>query len=402
MLRFDEALRQLLALATPTGAERVGLDAAAGRVLAEDVVVASDLPPFDASVMDGYAVRAGGFTGEGPWEFPVAGESRAGAPADALADGAVARVFTGAELPRGADAVVMQEEVERLGDRARFVTAPKPGAFVRRRGDDLRRGDVALSAGTRLRPAHLALAATADRAWLHVARRPRVVFLATGDELRAPGAPPFPGSIVESNTVGLRAMAERAGADVGVAPFVPDRLDATVAAFEDALARADVVVSIGGVSVGDHDRVRPALEAAGVALEFYRVAIKPGKPLAVGRRGAQRILGLPGNPVSAMVTFALFGAPFLRAMQGDRAPSPAPLRARVDAPFDHAPGRLEFARVRLERRGGELWAHPLSNQASGAIVALARADALMAVPAESAGLAEGDAVDVHLLAELGA
>jgi len=401
MLSFAEAVEKLLALAPRMGAERVGLDLAHGRTSSEDVLVPADLPPFDASTMDGYAVRTADFDGDGPWDLPVRGESRAGGAAGALTPATVMRIFTGAELPSGADAVVMQEDVERSGDRARFASKPNAGRFIRRRGDDLARGDVALGAGTRLRPAQLALAASTDRAWLHVARRPRVVLLATGDELRAPGTPALPASIVECNTVALRGMVEGAGGSASVAPFVADTLEHTVAAFESALRDADVVVSIGGVSVGDHDRVRPALSAIGVELDFYRVAIKPGKPLAVGRRGDQLVLGLPGNPAAAMITFALFGVPLLRAMQGDRAPMPATRRARAAADVRHDPGRLEFVRARLHDESGESWATPLGNQASGAVVALARADALMCIPRDSTGVAKGDAVDIYPLESLG-
>jgi len=402
MLNFGEAQQRVLAMAPRMGAERVGLEEAAGRVLTEDVLCPVDVPAFDGSVMDGYAVRAADFAGDGPWEFPVRGESRAGEPLDALAPNAVARIFTGAPLPAQADAVIMQEHVEREGDRARFTRPVRAGHFVRKRGDDLRAGSVAIAKGTRLRPAHVALAATVDRAWLTVARRPRVVLLATGDELRSPGTPGPVGSIAESNTLGIAAMARRAGATVAVAPLVPDDLDATVQAFEAALADADVVISVGGVSVGDHDRVRPALEAAGVQLDFYRVAMKPGKPLALGTRGNTVVLGLPGNPVSAMVTFAFFGMPLLRAMQGDGDPLPRAWRAKTGRAMTREPGRLEFARASLVREGASWIVTSLENQASGAVAMLARANALMVVPAERTELAEGEDVEVYLLEELGA
>ncbi|WP_394837524.1 molybdopterin molybdotransferase MoeA [Pendulispora rubella] len=402
MLNFGEAQQRVLAMAPRMGAERVGLEEAAGRVLAEDVLCPVDVPAFDGSVMDGYAVRAADFAGDGPWEFPVRGESRAGEPLDALTPNTVARIFTGAPLPAQADAVVMQEHVERDGDRARFTRTVNSGHFVRKRGDDLRAGSVAIAKGTRLRPAHVALAATVDRAWLTVTRRPRVVLLATGDELRSPGTPGPVGSIAESNTLGLAAMARRAGATVAVAPLVPDDLNATMQAFEAALADADVVISVGGVSVGDHDRVRPALEAIGVQLDFYKVAMKPGKPLALGKRGSTVVLGLPGNPVSAMVTFAFFGVPLLRAMQGDGDPLPRSWRARTGRAITREPGRLEFARASLVREGASWIVTSLENQASGAVAMLARANALMVVPAERTELAEGEDVEVYLLEELGA
>jgi len=197
-------------------------------------------------------------------------------------------------------------------------------------------------------------------------------------------------------------MARRVGASVAVAPFVRDDLDATKQAFEAALTDADIVISVGGVSVGDHDRVRPALEAVGVSLDFYRVAMKPGKPLVLGKRGKTMVLGLPGNPVSAMVTFAFFGLPLLRAMQGDGNPLPRAWHARAARTIAHEPGRLEFARASLVRDGATWIASPLDNQASGAMAALARADALLVIPAECSEVSEGDDVEVYLLEELGA
>jgi molybdopterin molybdotransferase len=403
MLPFEEARSRVLALAPALGAARASLDDATGRVLAEDVVAISDAPAFDYSAMDGYAVRASDFAGAGPWTLPVAGESRAGSrDLPALAARAVARIYTGAPLPPQADAVVMQEDVARDGDAARFASAPRPGAHVRRRGEDMAKGAVALARGTRLRAAHVALAASVDRAWLTVARRPVVTIVGTGDELRAPGAPGAPGSIAESNGVALRAMVRAAGGIARVAPFVGDDAAATERAFASALEGTDVLITVGGVSVGDHDLVRPALERVGVSLDFWKVAIKPGKPLAVGRKGARVVLGLPGNPVSALVTFALFGAPLLRAMQGDRAPVPPARRGRLTRPVKHAPGKLELVRATLEHAGDGLRVTPLANQASGAAVSLARADGLACVPSACEGLAEGAEVDVWTLDDLGA
>jgi molybdopterin molybdotransferase len=278
---------------------------------------------------------------------------------------------------------------------------------VRRRGDDLRSGAVALSRGTRLRPAHLALAASLDRSELAVASRPDVAILATGDELRRPGSDPIPGTIPESNTVALRAMARRAGARARLFPYVRDDRAATERAFADALADADVVVTIGGVSVGDHDLVRPALEAVGVSLDFWRVALKPGKPLAVGRfartsgRRDAIVLGLPGNPASAMVTFSLFGIPLLRALQGDARPFPATHRARMTHAHAHEPGRLELARATIGYGDdGRLTATTLGNQASGAATSMAQSDGLVLVPLDSNGVPAGAEVDVLLLADL--
>lgn len=408
MLRFEEALARIVALGAPAlGSESAPVDEADGRVLAEDLLAPGDLPGFDYSSMDGYAVRVGDLEGELPRALPVRGESRTGAPPASFTPKSAMRIFTGAELPGGADAVVMQEHVTREGDRAVFNARPRPGQNVRRRGEDLARGAVAVARGTRLRPAHLALASALDRAEISVSKQPEVAILATGDELRAPGSEPRPGTIPESNMIALRAMVQRAGGRARALPSVPDERAATERAFASALADADVVVTIGGVSVGDHDLVRPALEAVGVQLEFWRVAIKPGKPLAVGRlpRPGRRdglVLGLPGNPTSALVTFALFGVPLLRALQGDAHPLPRARRARMLHAYAHEPGRLELARASLSYGdGAQLVVTPLGNQASGAATSMASADALALIPAEVSSVPAGAEVDVLLLADLG-
>jgi len=412
MLRFDEALERLLALGAPPGflapSETVALESADGRVLADDVIAPFDLPSFDYSSMDGYALHTRDLgAGDGEQSLPVVGESRTGAVPGPLAPGSAMRIFTGAALPDGADAVVMQERVTRTGDTATFAVRPRVGQNIRRRGEDLRAGAIALSRGTRLRPAHLALAASLDRAELPVARRPTVSVLATGDELRRPGTDPLPGTIPESNTVAIRAMARRAGADARALPYVRDDRAATERAFAAALDEADVLVTIGGVSVGDHDLVRPALEAVGVSLAFWRVAIKPGKPLAIGTldRPGRRpaiVVGLPGNPASAQITFALFGVPLLRVLQGDVAPFPAPSRARMTRAHAHDPGRLELARATLSRDSQGTRVTTLGNQTSGAATSMAHADALVLVPADATGLGAGDEVELLSLTDLGA
>jgi molybdopterin molybdotransferase len=394
MLSFEEARDLVLHDVPSVGMERVNLRDAAGRVLARPVVARGPFPPFAASAMDGYAVAVSSFSGEGPWTLAVAGESRVGREPSPLAQGAACRIFTGAPLPPGADTVVMQEDVTRAGERAVFHGAPDRGAHIRRAGEDLAAGDVALDRGTRLGPFQLALAASLDYPELVVAERPRVTIVCTGDELRAPGDPPRPGSIAESNAVGLRLLAEQAGAVVSVAPLVGDDLPATRAAIEHGLAHSDLLITVGGVSVGDHDVVRPALEQAGVAIEFWKVAIKPGKPLAFGRAGRVRVLSLPGNPASSLVTFALFGLPLLRTMQGDGRPLPKRLRAQLASRIAHKAGRLEFVRAELDVHGDALRVTPLSNQASGAMTSMAWSDALAMIPAATNSLGEGEMVDV--------
>lgn len=399
MLSFDEAKKLVLSDVPSVGTERVNLRDAAHRVLATRIVARAPFPPFDASAMDGYAVAISDFVGAGPWPFEVKTESRVGRLPPPLTPKTVCRIFTGAPVPSGADSVVMQEDVDRDGDRASFRAAPSLGSHIRRAGEDLAAGAVALEPGQRLGAFQLALAASLDYPELVVAERPRVTILCTGDELRAPGDPPRPGSIAESNAIGLRLLAEQAGAAVSIAPLVGDDLTATHAAIERGLASSDLLVTVGGVSVGDHDVVRPALERAGVTLGFWKVAIKPGKPLALGRLGKVRVLSLPGNPASSMVTFALFGMPLLRTMQGDKNPLPGRLLARLGSRITRKPGRLEFLRSALAVKDGALTVLPFSNQASGAVTTMAWSDALAIVPAEATSIAEGEMLEVLRVAD---
>jgi len=408
MLRFEEALARILALGAPVlSSEVVPLEDAEGRVLGEDLVAAMDLPAFDYSSMDGYAVRLRDLddAGVAPFRLPVRGESRTGALPGPLEPGTTMRIFTGAAIPAGADAVIMQENVARDGDVAVVAQRPRTGQNVRRRGEDLAARSVAIARGTRLRPAHLSLAGAIDRADVSVVKRPVVTILATGDELRRPGTDALPGTIPESNTVALRAMARRAGASTRAHPFVRDDRAATERAFAAALDTSDVVVTIGGVSVGDHDLVRPALEAVGVQLDFWRVAIKPGKPLVIGRfpRAGRRdaiVVGLPGNPASATITFAVFGIALLRAMQGDAKPFPTFARARMTRAHAHDPGRLELARAVLSQADHGYAVTTLGNQASGAVTTMAQADALVCIPENATGVGAGDDVDVLLMSDL--
>ncbi|HET7541045.1 MAG TPA: gephyrin-like molybdotransferase Glp [Polyangiaceae bacterium] len=396
MLSFTDALQRIIESAPILPSERLELGLGVGRVLAEDLMAKAALPGFDYSAMDGYAVACSAFAGAGPWSLPVRGESRAGGLSPTLAAGTACRIFTGAPIPEGADAVVMQENVTRAGDLAQFAVAPELGAHIRRRGEDLADGALALAKGTRLTPFQIGLAAAVDRGELLVARRPRVGVLCTGEELRSPGSPATPGSIPDSNGPSLCALVAATGALPVLAPRIGDTLEATEAALRAAVRGCDLLLTVGGVSVGEHDLVRAALERVGVQLDFWKVAIRPGKPLAFGRHGETLILGLPGNPVSAQLTFALFGMPLLRAMQGDRSPLPARGRARLQRALPQKPGRTGFYRARLE---GDL-AITATNQASGSAVSLAHADALLIVPEDSAGLSAGDSVEYIRLAEL--
>ncbi|WP_437666709.1 molybdopterin molybdotransferase MoeA [Sorangium sp. So ce1182] len=405
MIPFDEALARLLATAVPVGPERVSLDDAVGRVLAEDITAADAMPAFDYSAMDGYAVASADLAGSGPWKLPVRGESAAGRPLPVLDPGTACRIFTGARLPPGSDTIVPQEDVARSGDEIALREAPRAGAWVRRRGADLAEGAVALRRGARLTPGKVALAAALDRPSVLVARRPVITVLCSGDELRAPGSPGLAGSVPESNSYFVAATARAAGAAVRVAPFVPDDAARAAQAVSTALRGSDLVVTVGGVSVGDHDVVRPALEAAGVTLDFWRVAIKPGKPLAVGRAelsrgGVVHVLGLPGNPASASLTFVLFGVPLIRALQDDAAPLPPRVVVRAVGGLRRQTGRAEFLRARLEVSGGELVARVASNQASGAVTSFAEADALIVVPADQDRIDDGDRLQAIRLAEI--
>lgn len=389
MLEFDAARRQILDSCSALSTERVELRHALGRVLREDLSAATPLPPFDYSAMDGFCLASADLAGAPPYELSVSGESRTGHPCPPLTRGAALRIFTGGRLPAGADCVVIQENTERTADRVRLLVAPLPGDNVRRRGEDLAEGEVALRAGTRLGPFQLALAAALDRDRLLVTRAPRVVVLSTGDELRAPGAPGSADSIPESNSVALAALSTLAGASVESGERLGDDAARTTECVLAALERADVVITVGGMSVGDYDLVRPALERAGVDLDFWKVAIQPGKPFAFGRRAGRFVLGLPGNPVSAQVTFVLFGLPLLRALQGDRAPLPRNFRVELDAPLSRKAGRLGVYRATLDGPR----AHIAAGQSSGATTSLARADALVFVPAESTAIAAGTWLD---------
>ncbi len=401
MLSVEDARARILGNAEPLPAERVRLQAALGRVLAEDVRSTAPLPGFDYSAMDGFALEAEACDGEGPWEFPVVGESRTGhAPPDWV-KGTACRIFTGAAIPRGATAVLLQENV--LGpdgeplrsarglEAIRFAHRPHVGEHVRLAGEDLPLGALGMARGTAVGALQLGLLAALDRGSLIVSTRPRVLIVNTGDELREPGSPaPGPTSIPESNSVVLAALAQSAGAEVAVLPLTRDDLETTRRAFCAALLHCDVLVTVGGVSVGDHDLVRPALEAAGVSLDFWKVRMKPGKPLVYGRSGATHVLGLPGNPMSAQVTFMLFGLPLLRALQGQIERAPRSFSLNLLGSLRQKPGRRGFYPGKWEADG----VMPLGNKSSGSTVSLASADVLIVMPEELEELPAGKAVEV--------
>jgi len=391
-LRVAEARAQILAATDPLEAELVPLDDALDRVLARDLLAAGDVPPFASAAMDGYTVLAG------PAEriLHVIGETRAGVPTElTIGDHDAIRTSTGAALPAGADAVVRQEQVQADGDRVTLRVGVAVGDDVRQRGEDLTAGALVLARGTRLGAAELAGAVAAGAGALWCARRPRVAIVCTGTELRAPAEPLGPGEIHNANAVTLRALATRWGAVAGPAVRVTDDRAEIEAALADALARADVVVVTGGVSVGPHDHVKPALDALGVRQSFWGVRMQPGKPTWFGTYaapGTRSLLsfGLPGNPVAAFVAFTLFVAPALGALQG--ASTGAEMVAELGTRFKRNPAREQAITVRLERADARAIAVPNGPQGSNLISSLLGADALAMIPAGTGELEAGSPV----------
>lgn len=372
MLSIEEAREAVLAAVVALAAEEVPLAAAHGRVLAEDVAAAGDVPPFANSAMDGFALRAASM--DGP--LRLTGESRAGAPfAGTVAAGEAVRISTGAALPAGADAVVPVERTSLQGDVVSVEGAVSAGDHVRGAGEDLRAGAVVARRGSRLGPAELGVAAGAGRARVLVARRPRVAIVATGDELVAAGEPLGPGQIHDSNALALAALAVEAGAEVVASLRAGDGQAATVEALRSALSQADLVLTSGGVSVGPHDHVKAALAELGVRERFWRVALRPGKPTWFGDRDGVLVLGLPGNPVSALVTFTLFARPALAALQG--APPPRRRRLVLAEPIARHETRDEAVRVCLDDDGRARVTGP---QGSHQLSSMLGADALAIVP----------------------
>jgi molybdopterin molybdotransferase len=396
---LDDALADLLAQAVALPAEAVSTFEADGRVLAEDLVSALQVPPQDNSSMDGYAVRSAEIADEGV-QLPVSQRIPAGAAPQPLQPGTAARIFTGAPVPPGADAIVMQEETETPAEgQVRILRVPAPGQWIRRSGEDVTRGSVILSRGERLNPASLGLAAGIGRDRLQVSRRPRVALFSTGDELVMPGdvlpEAMKPGAIYNSNRFFLRALLQRLGCEVNDLGIVPDQRDATIAALREAATGNDVILTSGGVSVGEEDHIKPAVQLLGT-LDLWQIAMKPGKPFAHGRIGAAHFIGLPGNPVSSFVTFLLLVRPFLLKLQGATrlVPQALQLPAHFDGP--RADRRREFLRARRNAEGGlELFA----NQSSGVLTSTVWADGLIDNPGGQA-IARGDLVRFLPLAEL--
>jgi molybdopterin molybdotransferase len=391
LLSVDEALAQMLARARPVAdIEEVSTLEATGRVLARAQRSTMSVPPLDNSAMDGYAVRVA----DGP-KLKVAQRIMAGSVGEALAPGTAARIFTGAPIPAGADAVVMQEYCTVEGDRLTINRAPEPGQWVRRVASDIAKGAEILAAGKRLAPQDTGLAASVGIRTLPVYRRLRLGLFFTGDELVMPGEPLAPGRIYNSNRFTLRGLAETFDCELRDYGIVPDTLDATREVLRRAANECDVVVTSGGVSVGDADYVKPAVEAEGQLL-MWRIAMKPGRPLAFGEVGNAFFIGLPGNPVSSFVTFLIFVRPFILKAQGVTDTAPHTMAARADFDWSEPDTRREFLRARWNKNGG-LELYP--TQDSAVLTSTAWADGLIDNPAARA-IRKGDTVHFLPYSEL--
>nr|WP_251371551.1 gephyrin-like molybdotransferase Glp [Polynucleobacter sp. VK25] len=386
MLTAQQALDHLLSHAQVVGeSEQVAMQAALGRVLSENVNSLVDVPPLDNTSMDGYAVRTADTQTAGSI-LKIAQRIPAGSMGVQLEPGTVARIFTGAPVPPGADAVVMQEDcsVEAPVDQVTVNSAPVIGQWIRRRGEDLTAGKTCLTAGTFLRPQELGVAASAGLTHLNVKRRVKVAAFFTGDELALPGEPLKPGGIYNSNRDTLLACLKSLGCDATDLGIVPDRLDATRAALRKASKDHDLIITSGGVSVGEEDHIKPAVTAEG-RLDLWQISIKPGKPLAFGavrksdepKDGEAWFIGLPGNPVSSFVTFLLFVRPFILKLQGREAKIPQSYFMRADFDWLKADRRNEFLRVKLNSNGG-LDLFP--NQSSGVLTSASWGDGLVDCP----------------------
>ena len=386
MLTAQQALDHLLSHAQTIGeSEKVAMQAALGRVLAENVNSLVDVPPLDNTAMDGYAVRSADTATPGK-TLKIAQRIPAGSMGTPLESGTAARIFTGAPVPPGADAVVMQEDCSLAGEGGQVIIniAPAVGQWIRRRGEDLTAGKTALTAGTFLRPQELGVAASAGLTHLSVKRRVKVAAFFTGDELALPGEPLKPGGIYNSNRDTLLACLKSLGCDATDLGIVPDRLDATRDALRKASKDHDLIITSGGVSVGEEDHIKPAVTAEG-RLDLWQIAIKPGKPLAFGavrksddpKDGEAWFIGLPGNPVSSFVTFLLFVRPFILKLQGREAKLPQSYFMRADFDWLKADRRNEFLRVKLNSNGG-LDLFP--NQSSGVLTSASWGDGLVDCP----------------------
>jgi len=404
MLSVEDALARVLGGVARLELELVPLSDAVGRALAEDLVAPHALPPFANSAMDGYALLAADTSAASPAlpaRLKVVGEVAAGRSADLrVVAGSAVRIMTGAPIPPGADAVVMVEATATDGPWVLVREPVTAGQHVRAAGEDVRAGEVVMGAGDELGPAHVGMLASLGMPTVPVVRRPRVALITTGDEVVDAAQPLRPGQIRNANRYSLAAQVAAAGADVAFFRHVRDDLDETRAALVEAAAGADALICTGGVSVGEYDYLRAAMESHG-SMSFWRVAMKPGKPLAFGRVADRPCFGLPGNPVSAMVTFELFVRPALRLMGGHKVLQRPTVRAKLASPVAHEPGRREYLRARTVWTPDGMVAHPAAGQGSAMLKAMLSANSLAVVPEGVASLPAGASVDVLILTEAG-
>ncbi|GAB4576643.1 MAG: molybdopterin molybdotransferase MoeA [Roseibium sp.] len=399
LMPVEEALRKLLAGVATTSVEHVPLAEANGRLLAAPLASTRTQPPFAASAMDGYAIRHRDLEA-GLTSLTVIGEAPAGHGfSGTVGTGEAVRIFTGAPMPEGTDTILIQENAEREFDRITVIEPPSPGAFVRPAGLDFSEGDVLLQPPLRLGYRYLALAAAMNHAELPVRRRPKVAILATGDELVPPGAQPGPDQIIASNHAGIAALVEDCGGeplDLGISRDDPVELASHVRrAIEE---QSDILVTLGGASVGDHDLVQDVLGREGMDLAFWRIAMRPGKPLMAGRLGKTRVLGLPGNPVSSLVCGLLFLKPLIRAMQGETTASEGPSTATLAAPLPQNDRRQDYVRAALSRdEDGRAVVTPFPRQDSSMLNLLAMSGALIVRPPYAPALDAGTEVPVLIL-----
>lgn len=389
MIPVEEAIARIVAAFAPTDAETVAIAEAAGRVLAEDAQARMTQPPAPVSSMDGYAVRCA----DVPGTLRLIGSSPAGHPFEGkVSAGETVRIFTGGVVPEGADGIVIQEDTDADGEQVAMKVAARPGKHIREAGMDFKTGDVLVRAGRRLGARDVSLLAAGDLGKVSVRRRPVVAIAATGDELSPPGAPRGPGGIVASSGYGLSAMVARWGGvplDLGI---FPDRMDA-IAGIAQRAQGADAIVTLGGASVGDHDLIQKALGPKGFALDFWKIAMRPGKPLIFGRLGNTPLIGLPGNPVSTLVCALLFLKPAVAALLGETGTA-QPVSARLARALPANDAREDYLRARLSSRDGESFVEALPVQDSSHLTALARADALIVRSPHAPAAAEGERVEI--------
>jgi molybdopterin molybdotransferase len=399
MLTIHEAQCRILERTAPLAVERVPLLAAHGRVLAEDVVATRALPPFDNSAMDGYAVRGADLAAGPGVALEIVGESRAGtAELPRVGAGQAVRIFTGAPMPPGADTVVIQEVVGREGNRIVIERPPRIAANVRYAGEDVATGAVVLRSGAIVDAAAIGLTAALSRAWLAVVVEPRVAILATGDELREPDEPLGPGEIVSSNSYAVAAQVREAGG-VPVPLGIARDEEGSIRERIERGRRCDVVITMGGVSVGDYDLVRKVLDGLGWESSFWKVDMKPGKPLSVGWLGGVPVIGLPGNPASSMVTFELFVRPLLRKLRGHASPFRSTARLPLSVDYAKDDKRAHVVRCRIERREDVASLVPLVKQGSGMMTSMIGVDALAIIDAPPGTIAAGTPVSALLVGD---